>query len=220
MILWLDASSSDYLTIDSNNKITGWMDFSPNDASITFPSGKNPIYTQNAKGSLSCAHFNGSQMVITNVTQANSSISIFMVVKFEDSSGNGGSVLTHNTANGATGGSTFNYGLYGIDGSCPKAYIGDGSGTDNPFSGYTLSYNTFCLLEFVIANGTATCYLNGTQALTGSFTKTYAIKLSIADQGYRPFIGTLGEIIVYSGGITASDRTSIESYLKTKWSLS
>jgi len=84
--------------------------------------------------------------------------------------------------------------------------IGNGNfyvnGTFNPNFDSSYYLNKYVIIALVSPNVGGTTYL------------------SISDTSYpRPFLGNIGEIICYPGGITSSQRLQIEAYLAQKWGL-
>jgi len=84
--------------------------------------------------------------------------------------------------------------------------IGNGNfyvnGTFNPNFDSSYYLNKYVIIALVSPNVGGTTYL------------------SISDTSYpRPFLGNIGEIICYPGGITSSQRLQVESYLAQKWGL-
>ena len=84
--------------------------------------------------------------------------------------------------------------------------IGNGNyfvnGTFNPNFDSSYYLNKYVIIDLVSPNVGGTTFL------------------SISDTSFpRPFLGNIGEIICYPGGVTSTQRLQIESYLAQKWSL-
>jgi len=76
------------------------------------------------------------------------------------------------------------------------------NGTFNPNFDSSYYLNKYVIIGLVNPNVGGTTYL------------------SISDTSYpRPFLGNIGEIICYPGGVTSNQRQTIESYLAQKWGI-
>ena len=84
--------------------------------------------------------------------------------------------------------------------------IGNGNyfvnGTFNPNFDSSYYLNKYVIIDLVSPNVGGTTFL------------------SISDTSFpRPFLGNIGEIICYPGGVTSTQRQQVESYLAQKWGL-
>jgi hypothetical protein len=207
--IWLDASDTSSLTL-SGSTVTTWKDKSGNGNNFSSVIGSTTVTTDNGKNVVSFTSTSAVMSSVNNVPLTSSS-AIFVVSK----------LLGINA-------STFGYILA----------LPDILGWDD----YSFRYRSGDALIGTRAFpggddgniGNANYYVNGEfdPITTGQFLNKYSVistikptrtgttkvLLSSSSSG-RYFNGYIAEFIYYSGGVTLSQRETIENYLMKKWGL-
>jgi len=227
--LWLDAADRYTLTLSGSN-VTAWADKSPNQFVGTV--FNSPVYTQNALGQCPGVAFNGSSQYINfgNVLNlGTSSIYVFSVCKY-DTTGDG-TIIAKSSYRGnparwwltraaVDGGQTM--GISPALDTVGLASFSDTTTNVQLFSGY---WDRSAV--FVLQNGTqrATTSLVSSSNLSNTdplYVAAYPNSNGTAPNtigGYTYLNGKIGEIIVYNGSLTLSQRQQVEGYLAWKWGL-
>jgi len=221
LALWLDAAdSSTVLTTGSN--VTAWNDKSGNGCNAT--AFGTPTYVNYPVNNLSAIRFNGTSSYFSipgnQLDIATEDFAIFAVVQYTVSAtelpiiGKGTGVLATQQWRLAFGlGNTFSIVIFknSLTVSSTATYTTAGWGL---FSGVV--YRATSIQSFINASGSSP---GGT--VSGTLTDT-ATNVEIGRGWASPnrfFNSDMGEILLYKGTITASQRQQIESYLAYKWNL-
>jgi hypothetical protein len=221
--LWLDATDSTSMTLSGAN-VAEWRDKSSNAYVGTAVS--SPTLQANSINGLSAVQFNGSSQYITfgNVLNVGTShIHVFVITRFTgDAAVIGKSSYRANLGRWAIYRGASDGGLgFSVDAS-PGAFA--------PFADTT---TTTQLLRGSWDRSTLSITQNGTQRASATLANT-TTNLTNTDNllvaaygnstgtGVQPgfFLnGVIGEILVYIGTLTVSQRQQIEGYLAWKWGL-
>ena len=203
MLYWLDTADSTMIVKDASNNVSQWSDKSGNSRHFSQTSGnRQPRFVPGAFGDKPGVRFDG----FTNRLMLGSSTAPQTVF------------IVNRTTNGSSlrGIWGLNQADTGIRLSSATAWQSPGNANDfsNP-SGSVMfvngvatngfGANTVQLLEVVRTNST-------TFSATGLGDYFYVSGVSP-----RPWMGDLGEVIVYGSALTAAQRTQVESYLMMKW---
>ena len=232
LVLWLDAPN----VTTTNNKVTTWTDKSGlgNDATQTDPA-KQPVPATNVQNALPAVDFPDATGAILLVSKGagfddfTAGISVFIAAKptapfvqtYNPLVFLGTATATRNDAIELEQAGNANNDELGF-------YDGTGNVVANVF-GNVANPNEFALYEAVLGAGALTIYKNGvsinTTATTSLPTKVQRPASSIGGAvgldsiGYAPFVGLIGEIMVFKIGFDDTGRKAVEGYLKTKWNL-
>ena len=226
--LWLDATDSTSMTLSGSN-LSQWRDKSSNAFAGTAVS--SPTLQSNSINGLSAVQFNGSSQYITfgNVLNlGTSSISVFAVTRFTGDAG----IVGKTSSRWVSG----RWGLYRFASDGGLVWYADASPSganivhaDTKVADTT---TTTRLLQGSWDRSTLSLTQNGTQRASNTFVNTS--NLSNTDTllvgGYGNGDGTgvrsdfflngvIGEILVYLGALTVSQRQQVEGYLAWKWGL-
>lgn len=221
--LWLDATDSTSMTLSGAN-VAEWRDKSSNAYAGTAVS--SPTLQANSINGLSAVQFNGSSQYITfgNVLNVGTShLHVFVITRFTgDAAVIGKSSYRANLGRWSIYRGASDGGLgFSVDAS-PGAFA--------PFADTT---TTTQLLRGSWDRSTLSITQNGTQRASATLANTTS-NLTNTDNllvgaygnstgtGVQPgfFLnGVIGEILVYIGTLTVSQRQQIEGYLAWKWGL-
>jgi hypothetical protein len=226
--LWLDATDSTSMTLSGSN-LSQWRDKSSNGFAGTAVS--SPTLQANSINGLSAVQFNGSSQYITfgNVLNLGTSpISVFAVTRFTGNAGIVGKVSSRWFSG--------RWGLYRFASDGGLVWYADASpsGANIVYADTKIADTTTTtqLLQGSWDRSTLSLTQNGTQRASNTFVNTS--NLSNTDTllvgGYGNGDGTgvrsdfflngvIGEILVYLGALTVSQRQQIEGYLAHKWGL-
>ena len=240
-------SSFDQTEASDSSRVTNWFDLNPQIASgkIDVNQGDvnlRPIYYSNRINGLPALYFDGSDRMQSNIQvpaiAGSGSATIFTVFNTQDVSSQRYLVfqLQSNCANnieiGLSAGA-FNIGNYGIHSGC-------GLATATASSVVSLNQNyvmTMIMASSPLVNGQAgniQVFRNGSQQTTyvngGGYNAglggTYAKANTFLNFGARfasgfvddcRFIGSIGEIIIFSRALNTEERQAVEKYLGKKW---
>jgi hypothetical protein len=222
MIVWLDASDLTTLFQDSSlttpvttlgQSVGGWRDKSVNARTYTqSTTGNRGTYTTGP-----CVLFNGSSQFLfsTNMPASCNNNDIFIVTK--------PLTLAQNSSwRTLFRGQNADHQVIIESGTTRLGTYHNNTGGFKQFGSLTLDGSARVILEVQISStNTYTASLNG-----GAFTA--ATSAGTADnlyalgnfQGGTQQWGEINELIIYNGAVSASDRTLILSYLRTKWGVS
>lgn len=220
--VWLDASDTNTLT--GSGSVSQWMDKSGNNFAFTQPTSANqPTISANglSRQSLSFTGTNGYQYITnTNATVTNSAYTIFAVGK-------------QNTS--TTTWTGYNYLIKGNPSTDSLLFFGARGGTFTTFTGGTNSWNdtnanspsqsvqSTSIMSIVVNGSTLTPYFNGTaqNTKTGTTASFAGFRIGDTDNGNlgQNWSGFVGEILIYNGALSTSDRQTIEGYLAWKWNI-
>lgn len=235
--LWLDASVASSIT-SSGGRVSQWNDLSAQGNNVVQATASYKPETGAATiNGLNALRFNNA--TLTEKMESNGAASIwafmsnatgctiFSVGKY-DNSVDGWLISTYNGSGSIAG--IIHY----INGSLyPTNYVGGTGATAAIAAINAVSVGTTNAFSFTSvndpSNATASArnkiYLNSTAATqnntnTAAFnTGTPSYTLTIGNTGINagPFKGTVGEVIVYSGQLSGTDISTVQTYLKTKW---
>ncbi len=209
--LWLDASQLTGLS--NNDPLSTWTDFSTHSRDATQSGGARPTYKTNVKNSLPAILFvASSSQYMTGSLTLSQPVTLFAVVKHTSSG--------PQTFNFYFDGTTNRLALLRLDTSTPgyEAYAGSDAAI-------TVSADTNWHYLTAVVNGSSSIVANNGSATTGlaagsnSLGSTY-----ILGGGYVPTPGAfmdgyIAEFIVYDTALSSGDRTLVQNYLISKWSL-
>jgi hypothetical protein len=236
--LWLDASDTSTIT-SSGGDVSQWNDKSGNGRNFTqgISTNRPKTGTRTING-LNTIDFDGSNDFLVCASSTtffnylhNSTGATVFFVGIVDNTASNKTMLCNN------GGSSTNFGIRYEITSSEQDFIAvsNGVAAQNPISASgSLSYTTgsayYTSTKIDSANATAAnrykISLNGAAEVgsnANSFTPsasnaTNNLHLGIIDDGVTfPYDGCFGEILFYSGILSADDITSTRTYLANKW---
>lgn len=215
--LWLEADLLNG-TFTDGQTVTSWPDQSGNGRTATLASG-TPIFKSNIQNGHGIVRFNGSSWFTTPSFQTFPSKRGTLVIVF------------NNTGSAA-------YELMGIDDGAGHFWAAYTSATPaatkpkwNDGTAYTVTNydtTTFTLQEWLrTGDTTVQYYLGGTLTNTftvqniqqGAATAGVGIGTDPVNFNNNAFHGDICEIMMYDHDLSSSDRTTLENYLKAKWSV-
>jgi hypothetical protein len=207
--LWLDAADTSSMTLSGSN-VTQWRDKSGYINHFTPTSGTPTSISDNGRNVVNFT--SGAIMTSTNQITFTTSSAFFIVSKLTSLSAATISMLVGFT-NIYSGDYTFvRYNPSAIlNGTAATTGSENDLGNNNYYVNGTFNPSTFgssTYLNTYSLIGTVAPILGGTSFLT----------LSSAFMS-RFFIGNIAEFLYYPGGVTSSQRQSIEGYLARKWGL-
>lgn len=216
-ILWLDAADVNTLTTVGSS-VTVWRDKSVRGNSLTFTSSPTTGAIQNGNNVLT---FAGNYGTIPGCTINTACHTLFAVHRPSAASSN------TNLFTFMTGASSATYVLFPYYATTSKGYVTSGDGAGLTTSGAGLPdgspTTSYTLLSAAIASASLEIFSNGvaqassTQTLT--FTNTAPLTVGSTTTGSSSYGGTVGELIVFSGKLTAPQRQCVEGYLAKKWAI-
>lgn len=212
--LWLDASDTSRLTFDGSLNIVQVLDKSEQNNTMIHPAGMTNAISGRATtlNGLSALRFNRWVLRTTNVLNVNiAQDSYFFLVRVD--SINGYSFFAINDLDGQRQ-------MFVNSTTLPTALR---SFSPSVSSSDIITQGKPMLLEVVRTSGMTTLYVNGGSVGTVSATGNPGgqSRLFIGASNNDNFIEdyVLGEMLVFSGFLTTTDRLYIENYFKLKWGL-
>jgi hypothetical protein len=217
--LWLDAT--DTTTLTGSSPVTQWRDKSSNAYAFNGTGAVTSNFISSERPSL---FFNGSSYFTNNSMSITNPFTVFTVGYQTSDNGSYYRILN--------GLSNTNYDYYlfvGCLGSNVATFIANGSSwndvnANNPATRSLLSGTLICS---TVSAGTITTYVNGTTLDTksGNTTPTFTgLNIgggygTLTTLGAQSWNGHIGEIILYSGVLTTTQRQQVEGYLAKKWNI-
>jgi fibronectin-binding autotransporter adhesin len=225
--LWLDSADATTLFKDTagtlpaavGDQVGLWKDKSGNtrNAQQANP-GNQPLRVSNTQSGLTAMRFSGAQLMNLDLSFLTGSQYTIIAVEGKTAA-KGGNNYYMGTAPGATN---------------QAMHLGYRNDTDYTFAQYAndLDYANASLAytgtqvfrtwtDTLSATG-HTIYLNSAQVASNGNTNPFVAAnngtVGVGFGGGTEYIGDLAEIVVFNSALSASQRTSIESYLSAKWS--
>jgi hypothetical protein len=209
--LWMDAADSRSFTFSSGSNISQWNDKSGNGRNTATLVG-TPVLSNTSINGVQSVYFNGSSGFYGPITNTGTTLTVFMVV----------------TANVGINTSARAVDVGVISSQSSASFAMNGSTSLGFSRGASSSYSTivngtpyvYCC-KFDGTNGTL--FINGlttgSSASTGAFNyANYGIGQQLTNTS-APWLGFIGEVIMYSGALIDFERTQVEGYLAWKWGL-
>lgn len=209
LLYWLDASDTDFFTL-SGSEVTQVFDKSGNNFNSTDDASRRPIFDSVGLNGLPTFTFaSGDRINITGITASARNYTAFAVLsptsvgtsQFVFDSLTGRLVLAHTTS---TAGGRLGY----YDGS---------------YKDIDLARKGNQIIRWDLNSTGATVYRNGFYANAGAYTQTAIGSTTSVGAAYNGagnyFIGSISELLIYSGTVSASNCKKIEQYLANKWRL-
>jgi hypothetical protein len=215
-----DASQSSSVTL-SSGKVSQLNDLSGNGRHMVQATGANqPTYTTAAKNGLNAMQFSGSQFMEPSSTWSQTDLTLFIVVKFDNTSPQTSTGYTNYKlmvqTNGQVGGAIW---AYQMEAGGPGTYFFWEDGANNTNWNYfeVVRPDSGTTAIGTVNNGGTWAGLGG----NGSLQAIGTGKLTIGrrQDTALPMTGYIGEVIQYSGQMGSSDRTLVKNYLASKWAI-
>lgn len=219
MIIWLDASDLTTLFQDSSfatpvttigQSVGGWRDKSVNARSYIQPtSGSRGIYATGP-----CVIFNSSSLYLysTNMPSSCNNNDIFIVTKPL-------TLAQNSTWRTLFRGVNTDHQVIIESGNTRLGTYHNNTGGFKQFGSLTLDGSARVVLEVQISStNTFTASLNGGAFTAATSAGTVDNLYALGNyQGGGQQWGEVNELLIYNGAVSASDRTTILSYLRQKW---
>jgi hypothetical protein len=228
--IWYDASVNTYMqpTGRTNGQtITQWNDRSayahnlnPDGGSLTL----RPTYATNQQNGLSALSFDGGDRLTANPFTGTvdnlTGMTMFVVAKYD------ATTTQRMIETNATGDSELGFGVSTDTSQKFSYYIANGYVTGNT-ADTSWHYHTIVFDGTQSVGNRLTVDVDGVTSTLNEITPVGNISLNSSTSlfvGSRPdttlpFAGDIGELIMYSRTLTASEIINIESYLASKWNL-
>lgn len=212
-VLWLDAADSSKLTFDGAGNISKVLDKSGVFNDMIHPGGMTSAISGRATTMQGLGALRFNQWNLNTVNSLNTQLdrdSYFMVVQLNQINGYSFFFINNYDGQRQCGVNTTTF---------PASFFSSPSIS----STIQIAQSVPVLLEVVRTAGTTTLYINGVACgSAGLNTPGFGSQLFIgsanADSNYiQDYV--LGEMMVYSGFLTPTDRQYIENYFKLKWAL-
>jgi hypothetical protein len=209
--LWLDAADTSSMTL-SGSSVTQWRDKSGSSNHFTPTSGTPTSILDNGRSVVNFT--SGTIMTSANQITFTTSSAFFIVSRLTSISTNGLAMLLTFTNIANAGGNLSDFsirfsssGLYGTAAQpgnfqdiANRAYYVNG--TFDPSFGSSTYLNVYSMIGIVSPITSGTSFLT----LSSSFSSRF-------------YVGNIAEFLYYPGGVTSSQRQTIEGYLAHKWGL-
>jgi len=218
-VLWLDAADSTTIT-SSGGSVSQWNDKSGNGKNATNPVN-TVTYNLSPINNIPTITFSPNSYLSNTMTYTTTTRNVFAVVTI------GGIGTTNSTnyvmiyAGSNVGVILYNYNVSGAGdiemGYFGKVLLATQSGVGN--------YNITSILATTNSTGNTGIFVNGSsQALQTNVTGSFSYATGSVTQyigGYTAAQTTIiGELIVYDGILTTTQRQQVEGYLSQKWRIS
>ena len=230
---WMDATQATKFTYSSSNIISQWTDASGNGYNATQSTVANqPTRVTSAINGKPAVRFDGTNDFFNWVFSGLSSHTIFMVLRFPSAITTSTSTqeifvkdVTGHTngfiAFGDVSGSISNERVSWLTVYCPAGSYYNGGDLASGSHQFNWKFNSSGYSAAIRYDKSALSL--STVAGCGGFSSidypsNYAY-LGAGATGAAPFIGDIGEILIYTSALSAGDITSTENYLATKWGL-
>jgi hypothetical protein len=224
--LWFDATDSSTITLSSGS-LTRWNDKSGNARNFNAVSGyANATVSSAYQYGLNVFNFSGNGLYRTSADTAVYPQDVYIVLALKDTT-----TRVDVLGMGAT--STDNFNSLTLGEYTASRWHNGSSGfyrTPSCVAPANETSTSFLLMQWSLANNNFLLRRNGTQLVqTSSYTFTPSsgavYQLGLRYPHYTgggmdaPFIGYIGEIVVFNSQLGTTDRQNVESYLAQKWGL-
>jgi hypothetical protein len=217
---WWDPSDSSSVTL-SSGKVSQLNDKSGNSRHMVQATGANqPTYSTAAKNGRNAMQFSGSQWLEPSSNWSQTDLTFFIVVKFDNTSPQTSTGYTNYKlmvqTNGQGGGANW---TYQMEPGGPGTYFfwEDGAANTNWNYFEVVRPDSGSTAIGTVNNGGSWAGIGG----NGSLQALGSGKLTIGrrQDTALPMTGYIGEVLQYSGQMSSTDRTSVKSYLASKWGI-
>lgn len=215
---WYDASAEVLAYKDSSDLTSIWYDRSGNGNHATAAGAARPTWVANQKNGRGIMRFGGAQQLTLPsglYTLPSAANTRFVVAKRASSSGTVETIL--NLSDGTTAEA---FEIYSSVAGTYQSRNREGAGTNVTLTGTLTNYNIF------------ESYFNGSNSQSGSInngsvdtrTATTATGINSGAIGANNsstlyLTGDVAEIILYTRELTATERSTIKTYLSVKWGI-
>lgn len=215
LLVWLDATDSSTLTLSTSN-VTQWRDKSGNGFQFN-PKGSSFMFLSSIRGIQ--ALYVPSQGNLSNATCGiSTSYTLFSVANLHTNSTAYQYIAKFNP-------SVDSFLFFGTSNGNFASFAGNGTTTwwDLNANTPTTPIGTSPILVAATNNNTLlTPYASGValNTKTGTTVQTNGLLLGSAFDNTQPWLGNIGEVILYNRVLTTTERQAVEGYLSWKWGIS
>lgn len=219
LVGWYDGSAEVLTIKDGSNLITTWIDRSGNGNHLVAAAGDRPTWVANQQNGRGVVNFNGTDemdMPSGLFTLPSAANTIFVVSRRTSESG--ATETIYNLSDGVTAEA---FGIYPAAASQFSFRNREGAGTNITLTGVTTT--NFNIFE---------SYFNGSTSHSGTVNNgtpvtqaaTTATGINSGDVGANNaanllLTGDVAELIFYNRELTATERSTIKTYLSVKWGI-
>ena len=217
-ILWLDGT--DATTITGTTQVTQWRDKSSNAHAFTRKSSGFPNVSNMPFSDLSGIYIGSNAALVNSNIAIPSDYTFFAVANRSGSNGGYGYIAKMNTA------ADF-FGFVGVQNE--QNSFATFVGTNATWRDVASNVPKKCITELptligcVLSGATLTPYWNGEPMTNKTGTATATTGMTIGDASTatfgQPWLGIIGEILMFSNALSSNHRQQIEGYLTWKWKL-
>lgn len=221
--MWLDPSDATTITSDANG-VSALADISGNGHNLSMTTNANKPATSTINGLSAIDFTNRQSALVSSSLVVSPDVMVFLVLQ-------GGSIGT-STCHPFDSANDIADRLWArilSDGSYQALTRnideGDGNGLEQASSATglaTLSPHILCVHHAGTAANGSSLFLNGTSIATGTLGQERLNGLTLGNHFYyangsNSFAGSIGEVLVFSSALTATQRQTVEGYLAIKW---
>jgi hypothetical protein len=219
--LWLDATDTTTMTFSSGSNIVQWRDKS---GEINHATGNNsPVKTPNSINGVQAVVFSTNQYFRGPVSVTGSNVTTFAVAQTTRAQPNTGvdQRLVSLASDGTDyGGQDVLIALFNQESS---STISTYRATDTTVGASAITANTPFQAVSRYNGTTGALWKDGTAGTSSASVGTFAVtKYGIGNQANAAseyWIGSIGEILLYTTALSDADRQKVEGYLAWKWGL-
>lgn len=213
VVLWLDASNTESVTLEAGSTVSRWNDLSGHNYYLA-PGGTagNPDYLAGALNGKAAVDFG------TYYGDQSAQWSSGKWMQFKDAAGNDLNIYTIRTVFVVLKGNNF---LLGDDGNYDFHRGGEAATAElwNPWYSSSAIRDGATYLNGVKINGTSTGLPTGYSMVSVVTTGNVQASRLACDRGNRSGGQQIAEVIIFDCVLNDTERQSVESYLKAKWGL-
>jgi hypothetical protein len=229
---WMDATQPSKFTYSSSNIISQWTDASGNAYNATQSTVANqPTLAASAINGKPAVRFDGVNDVFSWNLGTLTNHTIFIVLRFPSAittSTSGQFIITNNAtghyngiiAFGAVSGSYSNERISWVTDYNPSGVYYAGADLTAASHQLNFKFDTSGYAAGIRYDKSALSLSNAGGGFTSiDYPRFYTYLGDYGVGGGAPFVGDIGEILLYTSALSAGDITSTENYLATKWGL-
>lgn len=233
-VIWLDFGDADYLFTDAGTtKVSsdGNAIYQVNDKSgnnnhaVQSSATLRPLYKTNIQNSKSAALFDGSNDVMTLPDLTITDISVFLAFRHLNGTGAHNALYAYDNYNTTPRNTIQIKTRYSLNNNYMSECVFNGTG--NTTSAYALTENNPYLID-VVKNST-NCYVsrNATslETITVGSTQHSMVGHRLGTHFYNGANQSeyaksyVCELLIYNGGLSSGDKSSVRAYLNNKWAI-
>ncbi|HET9006027.1 MAG TPA: hypothetical protein VFQ04_04865 [Actinomycetes bacterium] len=203
--LWQDSARTTPAAAAAD-PVGAWDDLSGAGNHVTqATAGKRPTYQTNQRAALPAVRFDATDDFLARAFTLNQPVTCLVACRFP--------ILNRMVLDGTTPGARNQFGTFTANTARLHA-------ATSLTSSAVMTHGAWVVLSWVLNGATSEIFKNGTSIGTGACGANQPGGLTLGAHGAQNanFMGSeIGEVLIYTGGLSTTDRQTLEQYLASRW---